>query len=311
LDKHYNSILEAIGKTPLVALQRLPRKEDANILVKLEFLNPGGSIKSRSALAMIEAAEKDGILKPDSIIVEPTSGNQGIGIAMVGAIKGYPVKIIMPASVSIERRKLIEHYGAEVIIVKDKDNIGDTVENCIQSALSMAKKDNRIFVPQQFENPNNPLIHRQTTAKEILAQYDGTIDVFCSGIGSGGTITGIGEELKEIHPHIKIVAVEPENGAIISGKKVGHHIQQGIGDGIIPPILNTNIIDEIITVTDKQAVTTAKLLAREEGLLVGISSGSNVWAALKLARELGKGKSILTVLPDTGERYFSTALFDN
>jgi cysteine synthase A len=260
---------------------------------------------------MIEAAEREGILKPDSILVEPTSGNQGIGIAMVGAIKGYQVKIIMPASVSIERRKLVEQYGAEVIIVQDEDNIGATVKKCIQAALSWANKDKRVFVPQQFENPNNPLIHRNTTVEEILSQYDGTIDVFCSGIGTGGTITGIGEVLKERYSDIKIVAVEPENGAVISGKKLGQHQQQGIGDGVIPPILNLSMIDEIITVTDEQALTTAKRLACEEGLLVGISSGSNVWVALQLAKRLGKDKTILTILPDTGERYFSTALFDN
>lgn len=310
MNKLYNNVLEAIGNTPIVVLQRLTGKEDAQVIVKLEFLNPGGSIKSRSALAMIEAAEREGILKPDSIIVEPTSGNQGIGIAMASAVKGYRVKIIMPDSVSIERKKLIEQYGSEVVLIEDKGNIGEAVEKCIQTALAMAKQDKKVFVPQQFENPNNPLIHRNTTAKEILAQYNGKIDIFCSGIGTGGTLTGIGEVLKEAQPEIKIVAVEPENGAILSGKKPGQHIQQGIGDGVIPPILNRSIIDEIITVTDEQALDTAKRLAHEEGLLVGISSGSNVWVALQLAKRLGKGKTILTVLPDTGERYFSTELFN-
>lgn len=309
MTKLYNNVLEAIGNTPLVALRRMTGKDDAQIIVKLEFLNPGGSIKSRSALAMIEAAEKEGILKPDSIIVEPTSGNQGIGIAMASAVKGYRVRIIMPDSVSIERRKLIEQYGADVVLIKDEGNIGEAVEKCIHTAANMAKNDKKVFVPQQFENPNNPLIHRNTTAKEILAQFEGSIDAFCSGIGTGGTITGIGEVLKEAHPQIKIVAVEPENGAILSGKKPGQHIQQGIGDGIIPPILNRDIIDEIITVTDDQALETSKLLAREEGLLVGISSGSNVWTALQLAKRLGKGKTVITILPDTGERYFSTELF--
>lgn len=310
MNKLYNNVLEAIGNTPIVVLQRLTGEEDAQVIVKLEFLNPGGSIKSRSALAMIEAAEREGIIQPDSVIVEPTSGNQGIGIAMASAVKGYRVKIIMPDSVSIERKKLIEQYGAEVILIKDKGNIGEAVEKCIQTALEMAKEDKKVFVPQQFENPNNPLIHRNTTAKEILDQYNGKIDVFCSGIGTGGTLTGVGEVLKEAQPCIKIVAVEPENGAILSGKKPGQHIQQGIGDGVIPPILNRSIIDEIITVTDEQALDTAKRLAREEGLLVGISSGSNVWVALQLAKRLGKGKTILTVLPDTGERYFSTELFN-
>lgn len=303
------NILEAIGGTPLVELQRLTGPGDARVIVKVEGLNPGGSIKSRPALAMIEEAERDGLLKPDSVIVEPTSGNQGIGLAMVGAVKGYKVKIVMPDSVSEERRKILKNYGAEVILVEDKGNIGEAIEKCVQTALDLAGKDNRVFVPQQFENPNNPRIHRETTVKEVLEQYDGPIDAFCAGIGTGGTLTGMGEVLKEVYPHIKIVAVEPEKGAILSGGLIGSHIQQGIGDGIIPPILNLDIIDEVITITDEQALSTARRLAKEEGLLVGISSGTNVWAALQLAARLGEGKTVLTVLPDTAERYFSTGLF--
>ena len=309
MKKLCKNILEAVGETPLVELQRLPGPDDARVIVKVEGLNPGGSIKSRPALAMIEAAERKGLLNRDSIIVEPTSGNQGIGLAMVGAVKGYKVKIIMPDSVSEERRKILRNYGAEVILIEDKGNIGEAIEKCVQKASEMALQDSRVFVPQQFENPDNPRIHRETTVREVLEQYDAPIDAFCAGIGTGGTLTGMGEVLKEVYPHILIVAVEPEKGAILSGGLIGSHIQQGIGDGIIPAVLNRDIIDEIITLTDEQALSTARRLAAEEGLFVGISSGTNVWAALQLAKRLGKGKTVLTVLPDTAERYFSTPLF--
>lgn len=310
MEKVCRNILEAVGNTPLVELQRLTGVDDAKVLVKVEYLNPGGSIKSRPALAMIEAAERDGHLKPDSVIVEPTSGNQGIGLAMVGAVKGYQVKIVMPDSVSMERRKLLVNYGAEVILIEDKGNIGEAIAKCVQTALSMAEADSRVFVPQQFENPNNPRVHRETTAQEILNQFGGPIDAFCAGIGTGGTITGVGEILKREYPGMKVVAVEPEKGAILSGGLIGAHIQQGIGDGIIPQVLNRHIIDEILTVSDQQALSTAKRLAKEEGLMVGISSGTNVWAALQLAKNLGKGKTVLTVLPDSAERYYSTELFE-
>ena len=309
MERICTNILENIGRTPMVRLRRLRGANDAEILVKVEFLNPGGSIKSRSALAMIEAAENEGKLHDGSVIVEPTSGNQGVGLAMVGAVKGYQVKIIMPASVSLERKKIIEQYGAEVILIKDLGDIGKTMESCIQTALDLAELNKNIFVPQQFSNPNNPLIHNNTTAQEILSQIEYPIDAFCSGIGTGGTITGIGEALKKAFPKIKIFAVEPENGAMLSGGKLGNHIQQGIGDGIMPPILNCGIIDGTITVSDKQALETARRLSSMEGLLAGISSGSNVWAAMKLARELGKNKTVLTILPDNAERYFSTELF--
>lgn len=311
MHKYYRTILEAVGRTPLVELQRLPGPDDARVLVKLEFLNPGGSIKSRPALAMVEAAEQAGLLTPGSIIVEPTSGNQGIGLAMVGAVRGYAVKIVMPDSVSVERRKLLENYGAEVILVKDRGNIGAAIEECVKTAENMAANDKRVFVPQQFENPNNPRVHRETTAPEILAQADGPIDAFCAGIGTGGTLTGVGEVLKKRFPGIIIAAVEPEQGAVLSGGLIGTHIQQGIGDGIIPAVLNRAIIDEIITVSDEQALATTRLLAKKEGMMVGISSGTNVRAALQLARRLGHGKTVVTVLPDTAERYFSTELFQS
>lgn len=305
-----HNILEAVGNTPLVELQRLTGPEDARVIVKVEFLNPGGSIKSRPALAMIEAAEREGLLGPDSIIVEPTSGNQGIGLAMVGAVKGYKVRIVMPDSASIERRKILENYGAEIILVKDKGNIGEAMMECLNVALGMREADPRVFVPQQFENPNNPKVHRETTAQEVLRQYEGPIHAFCSGIGTGGTLAGMGAALKAAHPELKVVVAEPELAATLSGGLIGTHVQQGIGDGIIAPFLDLSLIDEIVIVTDDQALATARRLAKEEGLLCGISSGTNVFAALQLARKLGKGKTVLTILPDTAERYFSTPLFE-
>lgn len=310
MNKLCRNILEAVGNTPLVELQRLTGPEDARVIVKVEFLNPGGSIKSRPALAMIEAAEREGLLKPDSVIVEPTSGNQGIGLAMVGAVKGYKVRIVMPDSASIERRKILENYGAEVILVKDQGNIGEAMKECLKVALAMRAADPRVFVPQQFENPNNPKIHRETTAQEVLRQFDGPIHAFCSGIGTGGTLAGMGAALKAAYPDLKVVVAEPELAATLSGGLIGTHVQQGIGDGIIAPFLDLALIDEIVIVTDGQALATAKRLAKEEGLLCGISSGTNVYAALQLARKLGKGKTVLTILPDTAERYFSTPLFE-
>lgn len=307
----YNSILDAMGNTPMIKLHHLVSEEDAQILVKFEGLNVGGSIKTRTAYNMILDAEKRGLLNKDSIIVEPTSGNQGIGLSLVGAVRGYQVKIIMPDSVSEERRKLVRHYGAEVILVHDAGNIGLCIEQCLELAMKMKAEDPRVFVPQQFENPANPEIQRNATAKEILSQVDGPIDGFCSGIGTGGTLTGIGEVLKGANPDITIWAVEPENAAILSGGLIGTHVQMGIGDGIIPAILNRDIITDVCIVTDDEALTTARELARKEGILCGISSGTNVAAAIKLARKLGKGKTVVTVLPDTAERYFSTPLFDD
>jgi cysteine synthase A len=306
----FDSILDAIGNTPMIKLRHLVSENDAEILVKFEGLNVGGSIKTRTAYNMIRDAEARGLLNKDSIIVEPTSGNQGIGLALVGAVRGYKVKIVMPDSVSEERRKLVRHYGAEVILVHDAGNIGLCIEQCLQLALKMREEDPRVFVPQQFENPANPAIQRDCTAREILAQVDRPIHGFCSGIGTGGTITGIGERLKEANPDMTVWAIEPETAAILSGGVIGTHVQMGIGDGIIPEILNRDIIDEICIITDEEALDTAKKLASLEGILCGISSGTNVAAAIKMAKKLGKGKTVVTVLPDTAERYFSTPLFD-
>ena len=306
----YNSILDAMGNTPMIRLRHMTGENDAEILVKFEGLNVGGSIKTRTAYNMILDAERRGVLNKDSIIVEPTSGNQGIGLALVGAVRGYQVKIIMPDSVSEERRKLVRHYGAEVILVHDAGNIGKCIEECLQLALSMRDSDPHVFVPQQFENPANPAIQRDATAREILEQVGGEIHGFCSGIGTGGTITGIGEVLKAANPDMLVWAIEPENAAILSGGLIGTHVQMGIGDGIIPEILNRDIIDDVCIVTDEEALSTARELAKREGILCGISSGTNVAAAIRLARKLGKGKTVVTVLPDTAERYFSTPLFD-
>ena len=306
----YNSILEAIGNTPMIRLRHMTGEDDAEILVKFEGLNVGGSIKTRTAYNMILDAEERGVLNAESIIVEPTSGNQGIGLALVGAVRGYKVKIIMPDSVSEERRKLVRHYGAEVILVHDEGNIGKCIEECLELAMKMKAEDPHVFVPQQFENPANSDIQRSATAREIIEQVGGEIHGFCSGIGTGGTITGIGEALKAHNPNITIWAIEPENAAILSGGRIGTHVQMGIGDGIVPAILNQNIISEVCIVTDDEALATAKALAAKEGILSGISSGTNVAAAIRLARKLGKGKTVVTVLPDTAERYFSTPLFD-
>ena len=306
----YNNILEAMGNTPLIRLERMTEEGSAQILVKFEGLNVGGSIKTRTAYNMIRNAEEKGLIREDTIIVEPTSGNQGIGLALVGAVRGYKTRIIMPDSVSEERRKLMRHYGAEVVLIHDAGNIGECIEECLNTALKMAEADSRVFVPQQFENPANPAVHRSRTAVEILEQADCKIDGFCSGIGTGGTITGIGEVLKEKNPDIEIWAVEPEHAAILSGGSIGTHIQMGIGDGLIPAILNTQIYDDICIVTDDEAIQTSRDLASKEGIMCGISSGTNVAAALKLAKKLGKGKTVVTVLPDTAERYFSTPLFE-
>ena len=306
----YNNILDAMGNTPLIRLNRMVEKDSAQILVKFEGLNVGGSIKTRTAYNMIREAEEQGLINEDTIIVEPTSGNQGIGLALVGAVRGYQTKIIMPDSVSEERRKLVKHYGAEVILIHDAGNIGACIEECLNTALRMAAEDPRVFVPQQFENPANPAVHRDQTAAEILEQAGCPIDGFCSGIGTGGTITGIGVVLRENNPDMEIWAVEPEHAAILSGGSIGTHLQMGIGDGVIPAILNMDIYDEICIVTDEEAIRTSQELASKEGIMCGISSGTNVAAALKLARKLGKGKTVVTVLPDTAERYFSTPLFD-
>ena len=305
----YDNVLEAIGNTPMIRLHHMTGPEDAEILVKYEAVNIGGSIKTRTAYYMISQAEKEGKIGPGTILVEPTSGNQGIGIALVGAVKGYQVRIIMPDSVSEERRKLISHYGAQLVLVHDEGDIGACIAKCMEIAAQMEKEDPEVFIPQQFINPDNPEVHRRYTAMEILSQVDGPIHGFCSGVGTGGTITGIGETLKKHFPDIEIWAVEPENAAILSGGSIGTHLQMGIGDGLIPENLNTQIYQHVCIVTDEEALGAARRMASEEGILCGISSGSNIAAAVKLARKLGKGKTVVTVLPDTGERYFSTPLF--
>ena len=307
----YNNVLDAIGHTPVIRLNHMTDDDSAEILVKYEGLNVGGSIKTRTAYNMFMDAKNRGVIKDDTVIVEPTSGNQGIGLALVGAVMGIKTIIIMPDSVSEERRKLVRHYGAEVKLIHDAGDIGACIEECLNTALRMAEENEKVFVPQQFTNPANPMVHKHHTGLEILEQVAGPIHGFCSGIGTGGTISGIGETLKAQNPDIEIWAVEPENAAILAGGTIGTHIQMGIGDGLIPDNLNCDIYDEIYIVTDEEALKTAKDLARLEGLMCGISSGTNVAAAIKLAKKLGKGKTVVTVLPDTAERYFSTPLFEN
>lgn len=308
----YNNILEAVGNTPLIKLNHIVPEGAAEVFVKNEGLDVGGSIKTRTALNMIEHAEKEGKLNKDSIIVEPTSGNQGIGLALIGAVKGYRTIIIMPDSVSRERSLLVKHYGAEVILIHDDNDIGKAIEDCRLKAEEIAASDPRVFIPQQFENPANTEAQYAYTAKEILEAMDGrTIDGFCSGIGTGGTITGIGHALKEANPSTVIWAAEPENAAILSGGSIGTHVQMGIGDGLIPGILDTNVYDGICIITDDEAINTSRELTRKEGMMCGISSGTNVACAIKLAMKLGPGKTVVTVLPDTAERYFSTPLFQD
>lgn len=307
----YNNILDAMGRTPMIRLNRMAEEDSAEILVKFEGLNVGGSIKTRTAYYMIKKAEEQGYIRPDTVIVEPTSGNQGIGLALIGAVKGYRTVIIMPDSVSEERRKLVRHYGAEVVLIHDAGNIGECMEECLNTALRMKAENPKVYIPQQFENPANPQVHKHYTGMEIMEQVAGPIHGFCSGIGTGGTISGVGEVLKAQNKDIEIWAVEPENAAILAGGTIGTHLQMGIGDGLIPKNLNCNIYDHIYVVSDEEALRTARDLARLEGLMCGISSGTNVAAALKLAKKLGKGKTVVTVLPDTAERYFSTPLFEN
>ena len=306
----YNNVLEAVGHTPMIRLNRMTDEDSAEILVKFEALNVGGSVKTRTAWNMILDAEKQGKIQKDTIIVEPTSGNQGIGLALVGAVRGYHTVIIMPDSVSEERRKLVQNYGAEVKLVHDEGDIGECIQRCIRTALEMKEADSRVYVPQQFENMANYEAHLNMTGREIVEQVGGRIDGFCSGIGTGGTISGVGEALRKANPEITIWAIEPEHAAILSGGEVGSHLQMGIGDGVIPEILNQDIYDEVVIVSDEEALQTARDLARLEGLMCGISSGTNVAAAKRLAKKLGKGKTVVTILPDTAERYFSTPLFE-
>lgn len=307
----YHTILDAIGDTPLITLNRMTTPDQARIVVKYEGLNVGGSIKTRTALQMINGAEARGILSEDSIIVEPTSGNQGIGLAMVCAVKGYKAVLIMPDSVSSERHKLVAQYGAEVVLVHDEGDIGECIKKCIALANDMAAADPHVYIPQQFENTDNLMAHETTTAQEILRDIDGPIDGFCAGFGTGGTISGIGKVLRAAYPDLIIWIAEPDQAAILSGGPIGSHMQQGIGDGIIPAIFDTDIYDDTCLISDEEALETSRELARKEGILCGISSGTNVAIARRLASHLGPGKTVVTILPDTGERYFSTDLFAN
>jgi len=294
-------VLELIGNTPMVRLRRLTDASMATVLAKLESFNPGGSVKDRICLAMIEDAEAKGLLRPGGTIVEPTSGNTGIGLAMVCAVKGYRAILTMPETMSAERIQILKGYGAQVVLTPAAEGMMGAVKR----AEAIARETPGSFVPQQFMNPANPDVHRRTTAQEILRATDGQLDVFVAGVGTGGTITGVGEVLKKRAPRVKIVAVEPKSSPVLSGGAPGPHMIQGIGAGFVPQVLNRELIDEIVTVADEQAYETSKRLAQEEGLFVGISAGAACWAALKVAKELGPGKTLVVIFPDTGERYFS------
>ena len=295
------SVLDLIGNTPLVRLRRIVEPRMATVLAKLESCNPGGSVKDRICLAMIEDAETRGLLKPGAIVVEPTSGNTGIGLAMICAVKGYNIILTMPETMSAERIQILKGYGAQVVLTP----AGEGMVGAVRRAEAIAKQTPHAFVPQQFTNPANPEIHRKTTAQEILRATEEDLDAFVAGVGTGGTITGVGEVLKKKQPRIKIIAVEPKSSPVLSGGAPGPHMIQGIGAGFVPQVLNRAVIDEIMTVSDEQAYEMSKRLTREEGLFVGISSGAACWAALKVAKDLGSGKTVVVVLPDTGERYLS------
>jgi len=301
----YENVLDTIGKTPIVRLNKLVSKDSAAVFVKLESFNPGGSVKDRIALSMIEAAEKDGSLKPGGTIIEPTSGNTGIGLAMIAAVKGYETVFTMPETMSTERRMLLKQFGAELVLTPGDKGMKGAVEEAERLV-----KEKGYFMPQQFLNPANPEVHRRTTAPEIIADLGNrTLDYFVAGVGTGGTISGAGEILKSKYPDLKVIAVEPEDSAVLSGGNPGPHKIQGIGAGFIPDVYNGTFVDEIIKVKNEDAFETSKTLAKEEGILAGISSGANLWAALQVAKQAGAGKTIVVVLPDTGERYLSTNLF--
>ncbi len=301
----YNDVTELIGRTPLLRINKLTGENDATVLIKLERNNPGGSVKDRIAYSMIKRAEEEGRLKPGGTIIEPTSGNTGIGLAMVAAALGYKVILTMPETMSIERRKLLKAYGAEIILTPGKEGM----KGAIRKAEELLAETENAIIPQQFENPANPAIHEKTTGVEIWEDTGGRIDYFVSGVGTGGTLTGAGRYLKERNPELKIIAVEPANSPVISGGDPGPHKIQGIGAGFIPAILDTELIDEIYKITDEEAMETARQAARKEGILIGISSGAALAAALKIAQKAGKGKTIVAIAPDTGERYLSTELF--
>ncbi len=307
LKRLYKNVVELIGNTPLIKLNRILEENSAEIYVKLESFNPAGSVKDRIALSMIEDAEAKGKIKKGDTIIEPTSGNTGIGLALVCAVKGYRLILVMSESMSFERRNLLSSYGSELVLTPAKDGM----QGAIDKANEILKEHPEYFMPNQFENPANPAIHKKTTAVEIWDAMDGKIDAFVAAVGTGGTITGVGEFLKEKNPDIKIMAVEPAGSPVLSGGRPGPHKIQGIGAGFIPKVLNRGIIDKVITVGDDDAFKMSKRLAREEGLLVGISSGANMMAALQVAKELGKGRKVVTVLPDTGERYFSIEKYFN
>lgn len=300
-DRVASDITELIGHTPMVRLNRIADKNSSDIIAKIEFFNPGGSVKDRICLSMIEDAEKKGLLKKGSTIVEPTSGNTGIGLAMISAVKGYKCILTMPETMSLERIYILRSYGAEVVLTAGIEGM----KGAIKKAEEILKKTPNSYMPQQFSNSANPDVHRKTTAKEILDAVQGKIDAFVAGVGTGGTITGVGQVLKKHNPKIKVFAVEPEASAVLSGKSAGPHKIQGIGAGFVPEVLDRKVIDQIITVADMDAFNTAHRLSKEEGLFVGISSGAACWAALQVAKELGKDKTVVTVFPDTGERYFS------
>ena len=302
-----DSILDLIGNTPMVKLHKLPEKGSADMLAKLEMFNPGGSVKDRIALNMVEQAEKKGLLKPGSLIVEPTSGNTGIGLAIVGRVKGYKVILAMPEGTSQERIQILQSFGAEVVLTPAKEGMTGAVEKARE--LVAAQKD--AFMPQQFTNPDNPAMHRKTTAKEILKDTAGNIDAFVCGVGTGGTITGVGEVLKKHNSKIKIIAVEPKNSAVLSGGKPGPHMIQGIGAGFIPEVLERSLIDEILTVDDQESYLMAKRLSREEGIFAGLSCGAACVAGLKVAKQLGAGKVVVVLFPDSGERYLSMEPYFN
>lgn len=300
----YNNALEMIGNTPILKLNNIIKENMADIYVKLEKANPAGSIKDRAALGMIERAEKLGIIKEGDTIVEPTSGNTGIALAMIGKLKGYKVVIVMPETMSVERRNLIKAYGAELVLTEGSKGM----KGAIEKTSEIAKNKNGFFIPQQFNNEANPFKHYETTAEEILNDiYD--LDIFIAGVGTGGTITGIGKKFKEVNKNIKVVAVEPEKSSVLSGNQPGSHKIQGIGAGFIPEVYNSMFIDDIVVVSDEEAFKTVRMVSREEGILVGISSGANIAAAIKLAQKLGKGKKIVTVAPDGGEKYLSTGIY--
>ena len=301
----YNSVTELIGKTPIVKLNKIVPEDSADVFVKLEFFNPGGSVKDRIALSMIEKAEHDGLLKPGDTIIEPTSGNTGIGLSMVGVAKGYKVIIVMPETMSIERRLLMKGYGAELILTPGADGISGSIREAERLA-----KENGYFLPLQFENEANPLVHEKTTGPEIHQAFGvNGLDAFVAGIGTGGTITGAGRELKRVYPKIELIGVEPAESAILEGKEAGPHKIQGIGTGFVPKTLDTSVYDKVLSIIGDEAMETAREVGRKEGILVGISSGAAIAAALKVAKELGKGKKVLAVVPDNGERYLSTALY--